>query len=594
MPATKGVNPILFPEPKADGEGTVTILCGPNGSGKSFILKTLINLLNEKDAATSLLSQGWLLKRSASVASHYRPRHHVTAMRSAGILTRARAGYVVKPTQPEKYFQLAIFGALLAVLPQCRGFDPAKWETNPSYRQSQIDRVGPQDEEQGYWFGTKAPPFVSAFNKAVQGRLGVRHNRDGLELLLSQGEEASAPFPNWSDGQKSLLTIFAMTELLKPEVFVFDEIENFLHPALVSGLVNHLKKNCRQTVLSSHHPHLVFGRIVDAVYYVERAGCVGDPPQRILKYQAQPAVPRQVSRLSDDRSKLASIYKLFDVQDAALLATGAFVRDAADLQLHAAVHGHFECGAVGASASPYMDRQSEQIMELIRSFSPSPNLVVDWGAGVGRSLTELEKLAPVGASEHYSWFLYDVSTANANALAELVPARGTTIRVANNRSELTGVAAGIFLLTNVLHALDPMTWCEAIEDAWGAVHHDGNGIVLITEIYPLLAAESQAIAVPLDWAAKLFRQLGFKTTAREFPVHGAKSYCLALSQPPAELPARGELLGIIVEHWKQLRAQFLGDYEGVGPKLGMADHQRLLNAAFGMARIASCLRALDC
>jgi hypothetical protein len=239
-----------------------------------------------------------------------------------------------------------------------------------------------------------------------------------------------------------------------------------------------------------------------------------------------------------------------------------------------------------------MDRQSEQIMELIRSFSPSPDLVVDWGAGVGRSLTELEKRVPVVASEHYSWLLYDVSPANANALAKLVPAHGTTIRVANNRSDLAGVAAGIFLLTNVLHALDPTTWCEAIEDAWGAVHHDGNGIVLITEIFPLLAAESQAIAIPLDWATKLFRQLGFKTTAHEFPVHGAKSYCLALSQPPAVLPARDELLGIVVEHWEQLSTQFLGDYEGVGPKLGMADHQRLLNAAFGMARIASCLRAL--
>lgn len=590
MPATTGINPILFPEPKAGSEGTVTILCGPNGSGKSFILKTLINLLNEKDAAMPPLSQGWSLKKSASVTSHYRPRHHVTAMRSAGVLTRARAGYVVKPSQPEKYSQLAIFGALLAALPQCRGFDPAKWETDPAYRQSQIDKVGPHDEELGYWFGTQAPPFVSAFNKAVQGRLGVRHNKDGLELLLSQGEGASAPFPNWSDGQKSLFTIFAITELLKPEVFVFDEIENFLHPALVSGLLSHLKKNCRQTVLSSHHPHLVFGRIIDAVYYVERAVRVGDPPQRILKYQAQPAVPRHVSLLSDDRSKLASIYKLFDVQDAALLATGAFVRDAADLQLHTAVHGHFECGAVGANASPYMDRQSEQIMELIRSFSPSPNLVIDWGAGVGRSLTELEKRVPVVSSEHYSWLLYDVSSANAGALAKLVPAQGTTIRVANSRSDLADVAAGIFLLTNVLHALDPTTWCEAIEDAWGAVHHDGNGIVLITEIFPLLAAESQAIAIPLDWATRLFRQLGFKTTAHEFPVHGAKSYCLALSQPPAALPARDELLMIVVHHWKQLNEQFLGDYEGVGSRLGMADHQRLLNAAFGMARIASCLR----
>ena len=592
MPATTGVNPIIFPEPEADSEGTVTVLCGPNGSGKSFILRTLTNLLNDNDAAKTPLSQGWSLRRSGSGTSFYRPRHHVTAMRSAGVLTRARAGYPIKSSQPEKFTQLAIFGALLKALPQCRAFDAGQWQNDPIYRQSQIDAVGPVDEEQGYWLGNRAPSFVSAFNSAVQGRLGIRHNKDGLELMLSQGEGASAPFPNWSDGQKSLFTIFAVTELLKPEVFVFDEIENFLHPALVSGLVGHLKRNCRQTILSSHHPHLVFGRVIDTVYYVERAERVGDPPHRILKYQAQPAVPRRVTLLSDDRSKLASIYKLFDVQDAALLATGAFVRDAADLELHAAVHGHFECGAVGANPSPYMDRQSEQIMEFIRSFSPKPNVVIDWGAGVGRSQIELSKRVPVVSSERYSWVLYDPSPENAQVLSQLVPPNGTTIRVVDNRSELAEVPAGIFLLTNVLHALDPEVWCEAIEDAWRAVHHNGNGIVLITEIYPLLAAESRAIAIPSAWASRFFRELGFKTAVREFPTHGAKSYCLALSRPPKRLCARAELLEFVVKYWKQLSEEYLGDYEGVGSNLAMADHQRLLNSAFGMARIASCLRAI--
>lgn len=79
----------------------------------------------------------------------------------------------------------------------------------------------------------------------------------------------TAPFANWSDGQKSYFTVLATTFALKPDVYIFDEIENFMHPALISQTLDHLKSNCGQTILSSHHPHLIFGRAVDAVFYVE-------------------------------------------------------------------------------------------------------------------------------------------------------------------------------------------------------------------------------------------------------------------------------------------------------------------------------------
>lgn len=592
MPATAGINPILFPKPAPGNQGTVTVLCGPNGGGKSFILKTLVSLLNDDDEDNTLPARGWILHKTGEAANFYRARHHATTMRSAGILGRTRAGSTIKETQPEKYARLIIFGALLASLPQLPKFDRHRWMVEPIYRQGQIGAVGAVDEEQGYWFGTGAPSFVSTFNSAVRGRLGLRVVKDGLELVLSQGEGASSPYPNWSDGQKSLFTILAVTEMLRPEVFVFDEIENFLHPALVSVLVQHLKQHCRQTILSTHHPHLVFGTIIDTVYYVERSESAGDPPQRLLKYHSQPAVQRRISLLSDDRSKLASLYRLFDVKDAALLATGAMVLDALDLELHAALSGHFECGAVGAKSSIYMDRQSEQIGQLIRSFSPTPNVVMDWGAGIGRSPAELAKRVSVVPTDHHSWILYDPDPANEAPLARLAAAHGH-ISVVHDRSSLTGIEAGVFLLTNVLHVLDPNAWCEAIEDGWNAIRHSGRGIILITEIYPLLAAESRAIPIPPNWAVSLFRELGFKATVRHFSSHGTESYCIAVSQPPSFLHSREALLNIVVAHWEALKTELIGEYEGIGHKLSMGDHQRLLNSAFGLARITSCLRAIE-
>ncbi len=590
MPATAGINPIIFPMPRPGGEGTVSLLCGPNGGGKSYILRTLVNLLNGQDAARFPLSQGWSVERSGKKANSYRPRHHVAEMRSAGILGRGRAGRSVGADQTERYAQMLTFGALLAALPQLKGFDPEQWKSSPKYRQSQIDAVGAVNEEQPFWFGAKSPSFVDTFNDCVQGRLGLRRTKEGLELLLAQGGGSTAPYPNWSDGQKSIFIILAVTELLKPDVYIFDEVENFLHPALISRLVVHLRKNCRQTILSSHHPHLIFGSAIDAVYFVERTAPNGDLPSKTLKYQKQPAVARRIILLDDARSKLASTYRLFDVRDSALLATGSLVRDEADLEILFAVNGHFECEAAPPGKGTYMDRQSLSLKQHIAGFAPSPNVVLDWGAGAGRSFVELSKSVAASPSSCFSWILYDLDPRAAQQLSKLEPPANASLTIVQTRTALATVEAGVVLLTNVLHALDPDGWCDAIEDAWRAIRHDGNGIILVTEIYPLLAAERDAVPLPEAWVTALFRSLGFRVSAKTFSIQGAQSYCLAISAPPPSIPEREQLRQIIVERWRELGDIFLDDYEGIARKIGIDENQRLLNAAFGMARIASCLK----
>lgn len=593
MPTTKGANPILFPVPGKDSPGTVTVLCGPNGGGKSFILRTLVNLLNDNDAARTPRSQGWSLKRTEAAASNYRPRHHTTEMRSAGIFSYSRAGQSIKPDRTEKHAQMLIFGMLLRSLPQFKLFDFNRWMSSPSYRQSQIVAIGPVDEERPYWFLQDATEFVRIFNQSFQARLGVRRTKDGLELMMAWGSGSSAPYPNWSDGQKSFFTILAVTELIKPSIYIFDEVENFLHPELISQLIEHVKKNCRQTILSSHHPHLIFGNSIDAVYYVEHDGAIGDAPNRTLKYQLQPAIRRRITLLDDQRSKLASTYRLFDMRDAALLATGALVRDSLDLELGVAMHSHFGCKAVGPSSSPYVDRQSEEIARQIGSFAPSPRIVLDWGAGVGRSLLELSKRVSPAPEASFAWVLYDSDPKVALQLGKLPAPPGATLEIVQDRTGLAEIKAGVVLLTNVLHVLDPEGWCDAIQDGWSAISHPENGILLITEIYPLLAAERDAVPVPSDWLAEFFRDLGFRSNLRAFTLHGATSYCLAVSAPPTSLPLRNELLDFVTDRWKRLSSRYLGEYEGVGRNLTVADHQQLLNATFGMARIASCLRALE-
>ena len=163
----------------------------------------------------------------------------------------------------------------------------------------------------------------------------------------------------------------------------------------------------------------------------------------------------------------------------------------------------------------------------------------------------------------------------------------------STRTELAEVGAGLVLLTNVLHALDPDVWCDALLDAWNAIRRAQQGIIVVTEIYPLLAPERFAVPVPPHWLADLFIALGFKVAIRHFAIHGSQSYCLVASSPGDETPSHTEMRDIVIGAWRQLRGLYLQNYEGLGSVAGMTDQQMLLNSVFGLARVTSCLAEIE-
>lgn len=590
MPAsTKGENPLHFPLPTDGGLGTVTVLCGPNGSGKSFILRMLKDLLGGRSAAGFNKGHGWSADLTAKVTSH-RPHHHKSQMTSLGMLAGTRAGKPVAPNDHDLQVQIVIFGLLIQALGLPEAFDHGRWGSDPAYRQSVVAAIGPAEEERLYWLGGELPEFARLFEDMFDCRLGLRRAKDGIELLIGWGSGVTAPFANWSDGQKSYFTVLATTLALKPEVYIFDEVENFMHPELISRTIDHLKRNCRQTILSSHHPHLIFGRAVDAVFYVE---ALPSPrpvfAAQALKYQKQPSAPRRITRLETDRAKLASAYRLFDVSDAALLATAALVRESVDLHLNEAVRTLFGCDPAPSNRRVYMDRQTEEIASFIASFAPNSRIVLDWGAGLGRTLAELSKRSAPSSCEPLSWILYEPAAAAREALLARPLVQGVSVQVVGARAELEGVRAGLVLLTNVLHVLDPEAWCDALIDAWTAIRGVKNGIVLVTEIYPLLAPERFAVPVPQQWLADLFLSFGFKVAARNFSIHGAESYCLAAHSPPDTVLPREVVREIVITAWQGLAERYTQTYEGVGPISSLSDQRQLLNAVFGLARVTSCL-----
>ncbi|MCU7804247.1 MAG: ATP-binding protein [Candidatus Thiodiazotropha sp. (ex Lucinoma borealis)] len=593
--STSGENPIRFAQPKGEGPGAITVLCGPNGSGKSFILRTLIELIDGKKAGALQDARGWSVERSGeNSVSAFKPQHHPAQMNSIGVLSLQQASKTPQQNDDPLRLKLAVFGSLLRSVEglPVKAFGAIQhagesWMSDEACRRDILSQI-PSDPEMVYWTSDGAEDLFCEFEKITGARLGLRQETSVFEVTIAFSDGNAASYNNWSDGQKSLFAILSAVFIETPDAYIFDEIENFLHPQFMSAVLDFLKRRVRQTILATHHPHLIFGNYIDKVYFVEKMIPKSARFPTVLKKQiSQPSPYRKITKLSSDQTKLVNAYKLFDIKDAALLATASHVMSAVDFYLYDAVYNLFECSSADATPGLLPDRQSRAIANFIASYNPFPHSVLDWGAGLGRVLKETKKLGTGHPVDTYDWLLFEpFADASDHADWDSVKRTGA-IRFISKRDDLTGCRVGVALLTNVLHILSPDQWSDAILDCWGAVSGESQSIILVTEVFPLLHPERHAVPLPRELLTTLFKRLGFVVYSRDFEVHGASSYCLALSQVPEEIPDREDLVRKVELLWQELHSFFLSTYCAI-PKIDdPAARNEVLNAAFGMASISS-------
>lgn len=564
--STRGENPIFIPVPGDNEPGTITVLCGPNGSGKSHVLNVLKQLIDGRNGGNLQEASGWAVElEGEGKLAAFRPQHQTAQMTTVGTLSIQRARRTAKPDEAFLVLQHRLFFDVLSSvddLPcgeRLAGVTAKEWCDDELLREEILDSI-PTDETKGYWTGHCPAELLAVFERWTDSRLGVRRENTTFELVASYRDGTSATYPSWSDGQKSLFSLLTSVLVAQPTVLIFDELENFLHPQLMSEALSYLKQNVRQTIIASHHPHLIFGNAVDEVYFMEkdRRGPARHP--LVLKKATQQAAPdRTIVRLATNQEKLAKAYRLFDVRDAALMATASYVESSIEYYLHDAIFELFECAAAPPSKSTYSDRQSAAIAEFVDQFDPFPASVLDWGAGLGRVLRETSKLG---------------SSADA-------------IRIVSDRGDLKNINVGVALLTNVLHALKPEDWVEAISDCWRCVAGREQGLILITEIYPLLRPERRALPLPREQLERFFRSLGCQANGRAFETHGALSYCLAVSDLPPKPPIEDDLLESIEAFWREMGIFHLEVYESIPNARDLKSRNELLNAAFGLATVNS-------
>lgn len=597
--STTGENPIIFAQPHEDGLGAVTVLCGPNGSGKSFILRTLIELLDGKKAGSLQRAGGWCVERQEEASiSAFKPQHHTSQMNSIGSLSLQQASKTLQPNDDPLLLKLALFILLLrsvdglpdAVTEEIRNIG-SSWTSDADCRKNILAKI-PSDAEKVFWTSTDANELFTEFESLTGARLGLRREIDIFELTIAFSDGNAASYNNWSDGQKSLFTILTAIFIEQPDVYIFDEIENFLHPQYMSYALLLLKQRVRQIILATHHPHLIFGNLIDKVYFVEKKSPRTPKFAVVLKKNInQPSPRRTITNLSNNQAKLANAYRLFDIKDAALLSTASYVMNAVDYYLYDAVYSLFECSAVDATPNPLPDRQSRAIADFIDTYKPFPNSVLDWGAGLGRVFKETRKLGTEHPINSYKWLLFEpfAETNDDVKLGIMDSVRAT--RYVSDRDDLAGYRAGVALLTNVLHILSPAQWTDALIDCCRVVGGEPQSILLVTEVFPLLHPERHAVPLPQELLIGFFRKLGFVVYSRHFEVHSATSYCLAVSQIPKEIPGRNELLQDVENLWKELHLFFLDMYGSIPKIYGAQARNEVLNAAFGIASISSWFKA---
>jgi hypothetical protein len=404
---------------RAGDPNAINVICGKNNTGKTHILKQL------------------------SEAFHSRRKFHNQREKESGnihaVLTHADAAipkclYFDSTTFAKSRFNVIPVGEYkhdpTGKKPQYResaitfmarqmfsafgsNFISEKWSSEPAYRVSfirehvrmnTIYRCDERDE------------LVARFEQAVAGRLYFRFfeqpRTEFLELILRYDEHRVFRYPDWSDGQKTLFASLLIIDHHRPEVLLIDEIENHFHPEYMTQLAIFIKKTVPQTILVTHHPHILFSRLVDKLYYIQLDGADPEPPPNSEKFNKSdhPRSPgRSVKELISDFDLISAAYDLFHNQDRQLLHLAEKLHDAFDIKLTKTLIDLFHSEVISARSDLFLDAQAVQLLSVIKqSLRGYDSLsILDYGAGRGRTLLEILKESGDKRTFRFKWAFWE-------------------------------------------------------------------------------------------------------------------------------------------------------------------------------------------
>ncbi|MEJ0024947.1 MAG: AAA family ATPase [Rhizomicrobium sp.] len=595
LPGTKDVLDLAYPD--LDGRNAINVVCGSNNSGKSYLLERTrqflekgtqskppavthqigIALTEPKSPPPScqFFGKSWLrkeqLKTIAYQRQHRRPH-------SSDVLDYASASLTIL------YFLVADSFAQGNAVPL------SKWLDDHELRTRTIGGF-PVDEEKLHR-GRSTDTLMMEFESIVGGRLYFRRAQENtVDLVLAYGDGTTAHFEEWSDGQKNILLIMALIQQAATQVVLLDEIENHFHPKYITLVLDYLRRNVPQSIVTTHHPHVIFSELVDRVFYLEATRPPfpeGDPPLELrhLKQPAQQAPSRSMHRLIDSFGKVTAIYRLFHDQDRQLIKQAQQIRGDADIIFHTALTRIFLQDIVPAKGGPLPDRQSQQLLTVLRdefhALAGRPVRLLEIGSGLGRIPADMNKLSPDQVGPSVDWQCWEPNVGVRARLREEIRQKHIRATVLEKLDAATGYF-DVCLVANVCHELTPEQFIDVLSVVTSRLRVS-EGLLLVQELYPLLNAEKFAVPYSADHMARIVTACGFAVHSLQFPVRDASAYCIVGRKTVDQPDIRTTAATAISAAWNEIERAAIDSYAS---RSGVSSYEGYSSAVQDMTTIAS-------
>ena len=431
-----------------------------------------------------------------------------------------------------------------------------------------------------------------------KGRENIRPQvADHLEFLLFDRNGDTNPFDKWSDGQKHVFYIAALLSEVKPDVVLIDEPENHLHPTYMTRVLELLKRRVLQTIVATHHPHIIFSNYVDRVFFLDtaRPGTHSNPPDTTSHNKLRVGkTPRRIVRtLETDFDKITAAYALFANQDNQLLRQAAWIEQQSDLVFFTALHNVLAERAAGPGNAPIPDSQSRQLASELKKILPTVPQgpvakILDIGSGIGRTALEISKL-PAWRDGQISWTCWEPDAQKRRLLSERLRVAGLQARILDDIEEVVEEVFDVCVIANVLHEVTPETAAQLIVQVEGRMAKPHAALVIL-ELFPLLRPEKFAVPYPGDLLAGLFATSGFNVRCHRVSVAGgsASAYAIAAKRTDeASKLVEAEIYKKFEDMWLLLAEQAVSSYAATTVVDEVADYRTLLNDLTTLASVTA-------
>lgn len=564
---------LAYPTPEC--HNVINVLCGANNSGKTYVLRELRKAI-EGNWPPIQTSAGLTIRHDFDVdlvgSTDRRPevlfligtwKHKDMA----GVIPLEKK--VPKKPQDIPFFETALLKFIARqVCFQGIKVAPDFWPSDPDLRTRAVEGLKLETE---LYLTDRDDPAVVMIETTLDANLyfrktGVRENQSlHLELVLVYGNHNAIPYSRWSDGQKAFCYLTILLSIVQPDILLLDELENHLHPTFMSKALELIRSNVPQSLICTHHPHVIFSELVDKVLYIDTdRNALTANPERILPYKKmlfQTAPSRTVLTIGDDFDRLFATYHLFHHQDRQLLKQAGLIARDADLLFYSSLRNAFLPDRVAAGTTPYIDTQSKQLADYLAGALSLEHhtervTILDFGCGLGRVPREIGKDWRFRGGKSLRWICWEPDDSTRLRLKKT--AKPGIFEFPESLQALEPASVDLAVMVNVIHHLNPAGFSQALLDI-GSLLIPPKRLVIV-DLYPLLSPETFAVAYSPTEMIDLLHSLEFEARVEHVSVRNVEAYVIVASFPKCVLNI-STTEKCVAKLWQSIKNRALRSYK---------------------------------